>query len=83
MNANPEARLVRVKTDLLGYVNVTNEIETDDEAWGRVKQVFNPPKPGTLHDPSLYVRTAKYKHKQSNWNIHKRIILMMVIYNQY
>ena len=75
MKANPDARLVRINTDLLGYVNVTNEIETDDYTWGRVKQVMDPPKPGTLHDPATYVRTTKYKNKPTNWSIHKRIVL--------
>ena len=76
MKANPEARLVRIKTDLLGYVNVTNEIETDDYTWGRVKREWLPPPPGkSLHDPATYVRTSKYKHKPTIWNIHTRIVL--------
>ena len=75
MKANPDARLVRIKTDLLGYVNISNEIETDDTTWGKVKQVWDPPKPGTIHDPASYVRKTVYKHKPKNWNIHKRIVL--------
>ena len=75
MKANPHARLVRLKTDLLGYVNITREIETDDDTWGRVKRVWDPPKPGSLHDPALYVRKTKFIYNRPNWNIHKRIIL--------
>ena len=59
MKANPDARLVRIKTDLLGYVNVTNEIETHDTTWGRDTQVWDPPKPGTLQDPATYVRKSQ------------------------
>ena len=75
MKANPDARLVRLKTDLLGYVNITREIETDDNTWGRVKRVWVPPKPGALHDPAVYVRTTKFIHNPMKWNIHKRIFL--------
>ena len=60
MKANPCARLVRLKTDLIGYVNISREIETDDDTWGRVKRVWDPPKPGSLHDPALYVRKGSY-----------------------
>jgi hypothetical protein len=75
MKANPDARLVRLKTDTLGYVNTSREIESDDDTWGQVKRVWDPLKPGSLHDPALYVRTTKFMHNQTNWNIHKRIIL--------
>ncbi len=36
MSLNPHAQLVRVKTDLLGYMNITTEIETDDYTWGEI-----------------------------------------------
>ena len=35
---NPRAVLVRVKTDLLGYINIEHEIDTDDYEWGKVKR---------------------------------------------
>ena len=47
---NPQAQLVRIKTDLLGYINITIEIETDDYTWGEIKKEWNPPKPGNLVD---------------------------------
>ena len=75
MKANPCARLVRLKPDLLGYVNITREIETDDDTWGRLKSVWVPPKPGTLHDPAVYVRKTRFINNQTNWNIYKRIVL--------
>ena len=34
MSLNPRAELVRVKTDLLGYINIDNEIPTDYHTWG-------------------------------------------------
>jgi hypothetical protein len=37
LSLNPHAQLVRVKADLLGYINITNEIETDDYTWGEIK----------------------------------------------
>jgi hypothetical protein len=43
MSLNPHAQLVRVKTDLFGYINITNEIETDDYTWGEVKREWDPP----------------------------------------
>ena len=75
IRANPGARLVRLKTDLLGYVSITREIETDDDTWGRVKRVWVPPKPGALHDPASYVRKTKFLYNQPKWNIHERKIL--------
>ena len=75
MKANPSARLVRLNTDLLGFVNITRDIETDDETWGRVKRVWDPPKPGSLHDAALYVRKTKFTHNRIPWNINERIVL--------
>ena len=34
MSLNPRAELVRVKTDLLGYINIDNEIPIDYHTWG-------------------------------------------------
>ncbi len=36
MSLNPHAQLVRVSTDLLGYMNITHEVETDDYTWGEI-----------------------------------------------
>ncbi len=36
MSLNPHAQLVRIKTDLVGYINITIEIETDDYKWGEI-----------------------------------------------
>ena len=40
---NPRAVLVRVKTDLLGYINIDHEIDTDDYEWGNIKREWLPP----------------------------------------
>ena len=47
MALNPLAELVRIKTDLLGYVGIDNEID-DSITWGDVKREWIPPKPGRL-----------------------------------
>ena len=52
MYLNPTAELVWVKVDLLGYVNVTEEIELYDETWGEMKREWLPPKPNELWDKS-------------------------------
>ena len=65
MKANLNASLVRLKTDLLGYVNIAREIEIDYNAWGQVKRVWDPPRPGSLHDPALYVRKTKFIHDRT------------------
>ena len=66
MSLNPRAQLVRVKTDLLGYINIDNEIQTDDYKWGEVKREWLPPKPGQLCDISKLTRTTKYEHTIKN-----------------
>ena len=38
MSLNPHAQLVRIKTDLLGYIGITTEIETDNFKWARLKR---------------------------------------------
>ena len=49
MYKNPTAELVRVKVDLLGYVNVTEEIELDDYKRGEIKRERLPPKLNTSY----------------------------------
>ena len=75
MYKNPTAELVRVKVDLLGYVNVTNEIELDDNTWGEMKREWLPPKPNALWDKSAMTRTAKYTINTKQWKIYKREVL--------
>ena len=76
MYKNPTAELVRVKVDLLGYVNVTEEIELDDNKWGEMKREWLPPKPNTtLWDKTAMTRTARYTINTKQWNIHKRVVL--------
>ncbi len=36
MSLNPHAQLVRIKTYLFGYINITTDIETDDYKWGEI-----------------------------------------------
>ena len=47
MASNPLAELVRVKTDLSGYVGIDNEVE-DSIKWGELKREWIPPKPGQI-----------------------------------
>ena len=47
---NPRVVLVRVKTYLLGYINIEHEIDTDDYEWGKVKREWLPPTPGQVCD---------------------------------
>lgn len=75
MYKNPTAELVRVKVDLLGYVNVTEEIELDDNKWGEMKREWLPPKPNALWDKSAMTRTAKYTINTKQWKIYKREVL--------
>ena len=72
---NPRAELVRVKTDLLGYINIDNEIETDDYKWGQISREWSPPKPGQICDITQLARTATFGYNQKNWTEHKRIEL--------
>ena len=72
MYKNPTAELVRVKVDLLGYVNVTEEIELDDNKWGEMKREWLPPKPNALWDKAAMTRTAKYTINTKQWKIYKR-----------
>ena len=75
MYINPTAELVRVKVDLLGYVNVTEEIALCNETWGEMKREWLPPKPSELWDITEMTRTTKYTHNDKQWNIHDRDIL--------
>ena len=75
MNTHPTADFVRVKVDLLGYVNVTNEIELDDYKWGEMKREWLPPKTNALSDKSAMTRTAKYTINTKQWKIYKREVL--------
>ena len=72
---NPRAVLVRVKTDLLGYINIDHEIDTDDYEWGKVKREWLPPKPGQVCDLSKLARVTKFEHTDKTWHEHKRIEL--------
>ena len=74
MALNPLAQLVRIKTDLLGYVGINNEIE-DSVEWGEVKREWIPPKPGQLWDVSKLTRTNEYKHNNKPWRNHRREFL--------
>ena len=75
MQLNPRAELVRVKTDLLGYINIDNEIKTDDYTWGEVKREWLPPKPTQICDVAKLTRTNKFEHQPKEWRTHKREIL--------
>ena len=76
MYLNPTAELVRVKVDLLGYVNVAKEIPLDDNKWGEMKRDYLPQKPNsTLWDKAAMTRTAKYTLNNKQWNIYKREVL--------
>ena len=75
MYKNPTAELVRVKVDLLGYVNVTEEIDLDEVKWGEMKREYIPPKPTALWDKEAMTRTAKYTHSDKQWRIYKREVL--------
>ena len=72
MSLNPRAELVRVKTDLLGYINIDNEIPIDYHTWGCVKREWSPPKPTEVYDPSKYIRTNEFKLETKKWIVHKR-----------
>ena len=72
MSLNPRAELVRVKTDLLGYINIDNEIPTDCHTWGNVKREWLPPKPTEVYDPFKFIRTNEFKLETKNWIVHKR-----------
>ena len=72
---NPRAELVRVQTDLLGYVNIENEIDTDDYTWGEVKREWLPPKPGQIRDITTLARTTTFGYNNKDWYVHKRIEL--------
>ena len=74
MALNPLAELVRIKTDLLGYVGIDNEID-DSIEWGDVKREWTPPKPGQLWDESKLTRTNEYKHNNKPWRNHRREVL--------
>ena len=71
MSRNPHAILVRVKTDLLGYSNITHEVETDDYTWGEIKKDWDPPKPTALLDETKLIRKAEYKLNEKDWKNHK------------
>ena len=75
MYKNPSAVLVRIKIDLLGYVNITEEIELDDYKWGEMKREWLPPKPNALWDKSTMTRKSKYTINTKQWKIYKREIL--------
>ena len=76
MYLNPTAELVRVKVDLLGYVNVTEEIPLNDNKWGDMKRDYSSPKPNSmLWNKKAITRTAKYTIDNKQWNIYKREVL--------
>ena len=64
MSSNPRAELVRVKTYLLGYVNIENEIDTDGHTWGEVKLEWLPPKPGQICDITKLARTTTFGYNK-------------------
>ena len=67
---------MRVKVDLLGYANVTEEIELDDNKWGEMKREWLPPKPNTtLWDKTAMTRTARYTINTKQWNVYRRVVL--------
>jgi len=74
MSLNPCAELVRVKTDLLGYINIEKDIDKSYE-WGDVKEEYFPPKPSEIWDKTKYIRTTEYKHINNQWNNNEREIL--------
>jgi hypothetical protein len=71
MSLNLHAQLVRVKTDLLGYINITHEVETDDYTWGEIKKEWDPPRPNILLDESKLTRTEEYKLNEKDWKNHR------------
>ena len=74
MSLNPRGGLVRAKTELLGYVNIENEIDTDDYTWGEVNREWLPRKPGQLCEITKLARTTTFGYKK-RWSEHKRIEL--------
>ena len=72
---NPRSEPVRIKGDLVGYIGIENDIQTDSYAWGEVKREWTPPKPGEICDQSKLMRTMVYQHKSRQWNNHKRELL--------
>ena len=64
MSLSPRAELVRAKTDLLGYVNIENEIDIDDYTWGEVRREWLPPKPGQLCDITKLARTTTFGYNK-------------------
>jgi len=75
ISLNPKAELVRIKTDLLGYINIENDIKVDTNKWGQVKEDFSPPKPSDVWDKTNYIRTCEYEHIDSQWDHNQREIL--------
>ena len=75
MFSNPTAELVRVKVDLLGYVNITNEIPVHSTNWGAVKLELIPPKPGTIWDKTALTRQTKYTNEPKPWTVSMREVL--------
>ena len=75
MYINPTAELVRVKVDLLGYVNVTEEIALDDYKWGEMKREWLSPIPNALWNKTTMTRTAKYTLNNKQWEIYNREVL--------
>jgi hypothetical protein len=71
MSLNPHAQLVRAKTELFGYINITHEAETDDYTWGGIKKEWTPPKPNNLLDETKLIRTTEYKLNEKDWKNHK------------
>ena len=71
MSLNPQAQLVRLKTDLIGHINITHEIETDDYTWGAVKREWVPPKPGRRMDETKVLRTEEYTLEEREWESHR------------
>jgi hypothetical protein len=74
---NPRAELVRIKTDLLGYVGISPDraIETDDTKWGEVKIELSAPKPGELFNSSDYNRNETFEMRDRDWVNHEREVL--------
>ena len=59
----------------MGYVNIENQIDTDDYTWGEVKREWLPPQPGQLCDITKLARTATFGYILKNWSEHTRIEL--------
>jgi hypothetical protein len=72
---NPYCKLVRIKTDMLSYIDIKQDIETDDEKWGEVKIQLSQSKPGEIWDIDKYNRKELYKLKEKEWVNHKREVL--------